>query len=56
MAERTRYGVDDNDYQVPFRFNGKLSKLAVKLVPPQRTAEEEDLLRKKTQEAKNAAQ
>ena len=52
----TRYGVDDNDYQVPFRFTGKLDKLTIKLVPPERTAEEEDLLRRKTQEAKNAAQ
>jgi len=52
----TRYGVDDNDYKVPFRFTGKLDKLTVKLVPPQRTAEEEDLLRRRTQEAKNAGQ
>ena len=27
----TRTGVDDNDYQVPFRFTGKLDKLTVKL-------------------------
>jgi arylsulfatase len=27
----TRYGVDDNDYQVPFRFTGKLTKLTIKL-------------------------
>ena len=52
----TRYGVDDNDYQVPFRFTGKLDKLTIKLVPPERTAEEEDLIKQKTQEAKNAAQ
>ena len=30
----TRYGVDDNDYQVPFRFTGKLTKLTIKLEPP----------------------
>ena len=30
----TRTGVDDKDYQLPFRFNGKLSKLTVKLEPP----------------------
>ena len=52
----TRYGVDDNDYQVPFRFTGKLAKLTIKLVPPKMTAEEEKLLKQKTQEAKNAAQ
>ena len=27
----TRTGVDDNDYQPPFRFNGKLVKLTIKL-------------------------
>ena len=31
----TRTGVDDNDYQPPFRFNGKLDKLTVKLGPSQ---------------------
>ena len=30
----TRTGVDDNDYQVPFRFTGKLDKLTVKLDLP----------------------
>ena len=30
----TRMGVDDNDYQPPFRFTGKLDKLTIKLVPP----------------------
>jgi hypothetical protein len=34
----TRTGVDDKDYQVPFRFTGKLDKLTVKLGPPQLTA------------------
>ena len=52
----TRYGVDDNDYQPPFPFTGKLAKLTIKLVPPKMTAEEEKLLKQKTQEAKNAAQ
>ena len=33
----TRYGVDDKDYQVPFRFTGKLNKLTVTL-KPNRTA------------------
>jgi arylsulfatase len=29
----TRTGVNDEDYQVPFRFTGKLLKLTVKLEP-----------------------
>jgi arylsulfatase A-like enzyme len=52
----TRTGVDDNDYQPPFRFTGKLDKLTIKLVPPKMTAEEEKLLQQKTQEAQNSAQ
>jgi arylsulfatase A-like enzyme len=52
----TRYGVDDNDYQPPFRFTGKLDKLTIQLVPSERTAEEENLIRKKTQEVINARQ
>jgi arylsulfatase A-like enzyme len=34
----TRTGVDDKDYQVPFRFNGKLAKLTLKLGPSQMVA------------------
>ena len=41
----TRTGVDDNDYQVPFRFTGKLDKLTVKLDPL--NAAEEKLLQQK---------
>ena len=52
----TRTGVDDKDYQPPFRFTGKLDKLTIKLEPPKRTAEEEKLLQQKTQEARTAAQ
>jgi hypothetical protein len=52
----TRYGMDGNDYRPPFRFTEKLDKLTVKLIPPERTAAEEDLLKQKTQEAINAAQ
>ena len=51
----TRSGVDDNDYQPPFPFTGKVNKLTIKLVPPKRIAEQEELLKKK-QEARNAAQ
>ena len=52
----TRSGVDDNDYQPPFRFTGKVDKLTIKLVPPKMTAEEEDALRKQTQDIKNRGQ
>jgi len=30
----TRTSVDDNDYQPPFRFTGKLDKLTINLIPP----------------------
>ena len=49
----TRTGVDDNDYQPPFRFTGTIDKLTIKLVPPVRTAAEENLIKQKTQEAIN---
>jgi len=40
MSART--GVDDNDYQPPFRFTGNLDKLTIKLAPLN-AAEEESL-------------
>ena len=43
----TRTGVDDKDYQPPFRFTGKLDKLTIKLDEPKRTAAEEDFIKKK---------
>lgn len=49
-------GVDDNDYLPPFRFTGTIDKLTIKLIPPERTAAEENLIKQKTQEAINAAQ
>ena len=50
----TRHGIDDNDYQPPFRFTGKLDKLTIKL--EELTAAEERLLKDKAQAARNAAQ
>jgi hypothetical protein len=50
----TRTGVDDGDYQVPFRFTGKLDKLTIKLGPL--NAAEEKLLQQKIQDSKNKAQ
>ena len=37
----TRTGVDDKDYQPPFRFTGKLDKLTIKLGPDQMMAADE---------------
>ena len=50
----TRTGVDDEDYQPPFRFTGEIDKLTVKLVPM--SAAEEKLLQQKVQQTKNKAQ
>ena len=36
----TRTPIDDNDYQVPFRFTGKLNKLTVELEPIKATLQE----------------
>ena len=44
----TRTGVDDKDYQLPFRFTGKLGKVQFKLIPP--PPEDEKLLGQKAQE------
>lgn len=51
----TRTGVDDNDYHPPFRFTGTIDKLTVELIPPARTAAQEDLIKRKTQETINRA-
>jgi arylsulfatase len=50
----TRTGVDDNDYQLPFRFTGKVGKLTIKLIPLK--AAEEQHLQQQIQDAKNKAQ
>ena len=36
----TRTAIDDNDYQVPYRFTGKLHKLTVELEPIKATLEQ----------------
>ena len=56
MGVDTRTPVDDNDYQVPFRFTGTVNKVTVKLEEPKRTAEEKRLLEEGTQAARNASQ
>jgi len=40
----TRTPVDDNDYQLPFRFTGKIAKLTYKLGPMQLTSEDHQLI------------
>jgi arylsulfatase A-like enzyme len=50
----TRTSVDDNDYQPPFRFTGKVGKLTIKLIPLK--AAEEQHLKQQIQDAKNNAQ
>ena len=41
----TRTPVDDRDYQVPFRFTGKIDKLTFKLGPVQLTSDEHQVIR-----------
>jgi arylsulfatase len=41
----TRTGVNDLDYQVPFRFNGKIEKLTFNLGPEQLTSDERQTIR-----------
>jgi arylsulfatase A-like enzyme len=49
----TRTPVDDKDYQVPFRFTGKLSKLTIKLGPEQLAAEDQKAMQEALVKAKD---
>jgi len=40
----TRTPIDDNDYQVPFRFTGKITKLTYKLGPVQLTSDDHKVI------------
>jgi len=40
----TRTSVDENDYQAPFSFTGKLAKLTIKLGPTQMTSEDHQVV------------
>ncbi len=42
----TRTAVDDNDYQVPFRFTGKLAKVTFKLGPVQLTSADHEVIQR----------
>jgi arylsulfatase len=48
--------VDDRDYQVPFRFNGKLSKVTIRVQPRSLTAAEEKLLQQEGQRNNRASE
>jgi arylsulfatase len=52
----TRTSVDENDYQPPFRFTGKLVKLTVNLRPDRMSAEEQKHFEEGVQRAMLAAQ
>jgi hypothetical protein len=45
--------VDDKDYQVPFRFTGKLAKLTYKLGPVQLTSDDHRVIQHSLANARN---
>ena len=49
----TRTPVDDKDYQVPFRFTGKLDKLTFKLGPTQLTSDDHQVIQRNLANARN---
>jgi hypothetical protein len=49
----TRTPVDDKDYQVPFRFTGKIAKLSYKLGPVQLGSDDQKIIQKAHADAKN---
>jgi arylsulfatase A-like enzyme len=49
----TRTGVEDKDYQVPFRFTGKLDRLTLKLAPVQLSSEDHRVIRHARADADN---
>jgi arylsulfatase A-like enzyme len=49
----TRTPVDDNDYQVPFRFTGKIAKLTVRLGPTQLTSNDRAVIQHVLNKAKD---
>jgi arylsulfatase len=49
----TRTPVDDKDYQVPFRFTGKLAKLTYKLGPVQLTSDDHQVIQHALANAKD---
>ena len=49
----TRTPVDDNDYQVPFRFTGKIAKLTFKLGPEQLVEEDRKVMQQALAKARD---
>jgi arylsulfatase A-like enzyme len=49
----TRTPVDDKDYQVPFRFTGKLDKLAFRLGPTQLTSDDHQVIQRNLAKARD---
>ncbi len=52
IGSKTGTPIDDQDYQVPFAFTGKIDKLTISVAPPVLTDED----KKKLLEAEHAAQ
>lgn len=48
--------VDDQDYQVPFKFTGKLTKLTLKIDRPKLTPADEKLLMEQSQRNNKASE
>jgi hypothetical protein len=48
--------VDDNDYQVPFKFTGKLTKLTLTVDRPKLSPADEKLLMEKSQRNNKASE
>jgi arylsulfatase len=48
--------VDDRDYQVPFRFSGKLNKVTIRVQPRTLTPDEERLLQQEGQRSNRASE
>ncbi|MGE0417070.1 MAG: arylsulfatase [Acetobacteraceae bacterium] len=46
--------IDDRDYQVPFRFTGRIDRLTIKLDPPKLTPEDEKRLQEAAMKAQDA--
>ena len=56
VGAKTGTPVDDNDYQVPFKFTGKLTKLTLTIDRPKLSPEEEKLLMEKSQRDNSASE
>jgi len=54
IGSDTGTGVDDQDYQVPFNFTGKINKLTIAVAPPQLTPTDVQKLREGTIAAQDA--